>query len=149
MQPFTFSVQKRVSSNLLHSFPATRKTAITLCTLAIRLLGNGLACDSSIITIRDCSGMNADDAEAAALAAIANFHPANARATIRRYTSVKVNRRVLLFAGLLCLRKLRIRATIIVTSVTYSPGWMAVTMAATPPPIAREGTPRGEIEGGV
>lgn len=71
--------------------------------------------------------------ETAAFVAIAKFHPANGRAaSTRRYTSVKVNRRVLLFAGLLCLRKLRIRATIIVTSVTYSPGLMAVTMAATP-----------------
>jgi len=85
------------------------------------------------IGLSNYSGINA------ASAAIANFHPVNARTATRRYTSVKVNRRVLLFAGLLCLRKLRIRATIIVTSVTYSPGLMAVTMAATP---ARAGVHR-------
>lgn len=136
-----------------HFFPATRK-------IALRVLaaysGRRMRVPIRLSLIKLFEINRAGDGETAALAAIAKFHPANGRAaSTRRYTSVKVNRRVLLFAGLLCLRKLRIRATIIVTSVTYSPGLMAVTMAATtrpsgsPPPIAGVGTPRGEIAGGV
>lgn len=160
-QPIEYRNRSRVYvniANLLHSFLHSQDSDNDVIIAHLgRLLGNGRRTPdstNSIVTIQvNYREINAGDAEAA----IAKFSILrNARAATRRYTSVKVNRRVLLFAGLLCLRKLRIRATIIVTSVTYSPGLMAVTMAATPAqagvrhPIALGwGTPREVKSKGV
>lgn len=65
---------------------------------------------------------------------------AEAERRTRRNASVKVNRGVLLFARLLCLRKLRIRATIIVARLR---GPSTPLPSPLPSPVGR-----GRVEGG-